>query len=391
LALERGYKTLVAVQRETLDNLYEGIAVFGTDSRLRLVNPSLLTIWRLSSGEVEIGAHMSDLFKKIEKYFVDYDRAQEMRSEVLKFINARTNSQGEFTLIDERIIRYTYVPLPDGSHLFSFVDVSNQKEFERSLQQRTYNLETTEKIKNNFLSHISYELKSPINTIVGFSEILLNGYFGELNEKQLDYCKGITDSAERLMYLINDMLDLASIEAGTLNLNYQETSLTSIIVGLESLVQNHIKDQGLELLTSITTKHEYVIIDQTRLKHALFNILNNAIKFTPAGGSISINVEDVENDDNTINISIQDTGVGISQSDQERIFHMFEQGIKPDQRGVGIGLTLVKSLVALHKGSVKIESNVGIGTKVSCFVPVSPLAAQDSLADHALNDVHGAA
>ena len=118
--------------------------------------------------------------------------------------------------LDSSVIQFSYVPLPDGSHLMTFVDVSDSWRFEKALEERNRALEQADRLKSDFISHVSYELRAPLNTIMGFVDILSNQYFGSLNERQLDYCRGIVDSSQRLLTLINDMLDLASIEAGQL-------------------------------------------------------------------------------------------------------------------------------------------------------------------------------
>eukprot|EP01037_Dinobryon_pediforme_P015596 gene15596-15744_t len=233
LTLERGYNTLVAVQKETLDHLYEGIVVFGSDNRVRLSNPAMGRIWHLSDEKRAADLHINELLKNVAPLFSDPNESKLWRKRMMDIVSLRQN----------------------GSHLMSFVDVSDRWRFEQALQERTQTLERADRLKSDFISLVSYELKSPLNTIVGFIEILINQYFGQLNERQLDYCQGIADASDRLMNLINDMLDLANIEAGKLNLDFQEIQLDKFLNSLVDLVYNRAYDQGLELIIENTSSH----------------------------------------------------------------------------------------------------------------------------------------
>lgn len=377
LTLERGYNTLIAVQKETLDHLYEGIVVFGSDNRVRLSNPAMGRIWHLSDEEREPDRHINELLKSVAPLFNDPNESKTWRKRMMDIVSVRRSSQGQFRLANDRMIEYSYIPLPDGSHLMSFVDVSDRWRFEQSLQERTETLERADRLKSDFISLVSYELKSPLNTIVGFIEILINQYFGQLNERQLDYCQGISDASERLMNLINDMLDLANIEAGKLSLDFQEIQLDKFLSSLVDLVHNRAYDQGLELIIENTSKIKTIQGDNRRLKHALFNLLTNAIKFTPAGGKIILTVSDDKEKPGHIIIAVKDTGVGISPGDQEKIFNLFQHGTltQSKQMGAGLGLSLVRSLIKLHGGSISLASEENEGTMIACHLPIQPISS----------------
>jgi PAS domain S-box-containing protein len=372
LMLERGYNTLIAVQKETLDHLYEGIVVFGSDNRVRLSNPAMGRIWNLSDEERAPECHINELLKSVAPLFNDPNESKMWRKTMMDIVSLRQSSHGQFRLDNDRMIEYSYIPLPDGSHLMSFVDVSDRWRFEQALQERTQTLERADRLKSDFISLVSYELKSPLNTIVGFIEILINQYFGQMNERQLDYCQGIADASDRLMNLINDMLDLANIEAGKLSLDFQEIQLDKFLNSLVDLVYNRAHDQGLDLIIENTSNIKIIQGNNRRLKHALFNLLTNAIKFTPAGGKIILTVSDDEQKPGHIIIAVQDTGIGISPGDQEKIFNLFQHGTitETKQMGAGLGLSLVRSLVELHGGFVSLESERDKGTVVVCHLPI---------------------
>lgn len=370
LSLERRYNTLTAVQKETIDHLYEGIIVFGTDYRLRLSNPAMEYIWELKPSDREVGIHINEILKVVSRQFKDSRQSKLWRTKMLDIISRRNPERQRISLKKDKMLEYSYVPLPDGSHLLSFIDISDTWRFERSLKERNQTLEREDRLKSDFISHVSYELRSPLNTIAGFSEILLNQYFGKLNEKQLDYCKGISESTDRLMNLINDMVDLASIESGKLTLNYQDVQVENLLNSVLVLVQNRANDQGLELIVENHVAAEVLRIDLRRIKHGLFNLLTNAIKFTPNGGRITLSAYK-SNTIGAIDIVVEDTGVGISSEDKARLFQQSLLNLTGPAGG-GLGLTLVKSLIELHNGHLTLESEVDQGTRVCCSIPMLP-------------------
>ena len=372
LALERQYNTLIAVQKETIDHLYEGIVVFGSDFRLRLHNPAVARIWQLDSADLQTGNHAGEILDRVQPSFVGYRNWGSFKNKLLGMISQRQARTGRFHRQDHSMVQYSYVPLPDGSHLLSFVDVSDRWRFEQALQERNDALERADRLKSDFISNVSYELKAPLNTIIGFTEILTNQYFGHLTERQLDYCRGISESSHRLLSLINDILDLASIEAGQFTLKLQVIDLESFLSSLTGLVYNRSHDQGLETIKENKTSIKNFVGDERRLKQAIFNLLTNAIKFTPSGGSIALK-SFIDQHDNSLCFSVSDTGIGIENENQQRLFQLFETGNKSNQakqKGMGLGLPLVKSFVELHGGGIDIQSQAGKGTTVTVRIPL---------------------
>ncbi|MBI1954088.1 MAG: PAS-domain containing protein [Proteobacteria bacterium] len=369
LALERRYNTLIAVQKETLDHLFEGVLVVGTDNRLRLYNPSFANIWALTELDLIPETHLSKIIEKMKPMFMNVEDWQQFQDHLTYVLMTRSPTNHKVILKDSRIIQYSYIPLPDGSHLISFNDVSDSSRFEQALSERNKALEYADKLKSDFISHVSYELRVPLNTIIGFIEILLNQYFGSLNERQIDYCKGIVGSSQKLLSLINDMIDLASIEAGKLSLSTNEIHLENFLSNLVGLVYNRAYDQSLEVLFDNQTSIDYFLADEKRLKQAIFNLLNNAIKFTPSNGCITLlATEHTQGLHKELCLSVKDTGVGISEEDQKRLFKIFET--TPSQTSTGLGLSIVKSLIELHKGRIEIKSKIHEGTTIHCFIPL---------------------
>jgi len=208
-----------------------------------------------------------------------------------------------------------------------------------------------------------------LNAVIGFTEILVNRYFGPLNPRQLDYSRNILGSARLLMRLINDILDLATIEAGYMVLETGRIDVLAMLQQVLSLTRERARSCDLELDLRCPPEIGVIDGDERRLKQALFDLISNAVKFTPPGGAIRL--EAVRREDALLLI-VADTGVGIPPADQARVFEKFERGAH--QPRAGLGLSLVKSLIELHGGTVVIESAAGQGTRITCRLPVGPPA-----------------
>ncbi len=367
LALERSYNTLIEVQRETLDNLFEGIAVFGSDGRLKLHNPAYRTIWGLAEADLAGEPHVADIVEKIRDFYDDGRDWPALRERIIAEVTAQTPSSGPLDRCDGSVLQRATVPLPDGNVLLTYLDVTDTARVERALRERNEALETAGRLKSEFIANVSYELRTPLNAIIGFAEILTNQYFGPLAPRQLDYSRGILDSSHRLLSLINDILDLATIEAGYMALEIGRIEVSDLLESVVALTQQRARSQDLSLTMSCPQGINAIEADERRLKQALFNLVSNAIKFTPAGGSVRL---DARLDDNDLILGVADTGVGIPTEDQERVFEKFERG-NPYSRdsGAGLGLSLVKSLIELHGGSVTIASDPDAGTTIECRLP----------------------
>ncbi len=372
LTLERSYNTLIEVQRETLDNLYEGVAVFGADGRLKLFNPAYSRIWNLATDLLEQKPHVRQLLEQGRPFFEagaqPWDEYVESRA--ARATEAEPRS-GRRARADDSVIDWTQVPLPDGASLFTFLDVTDSNRVERALRDRNDALETTDRLKSEFVANISYELRTPLNAIVGFAEILENQFFGALNERQLEYSRGIVEASQRLIALINDILDLATIEAGYMELDLGTVDVKGILESIQTLGHERARTQNISLRVECPEGIGTVIADGRRLKQALFNLLSNAFKFTPDGGSVTVSALRT---DNEIQLIVADSGVGISEEDLGRVFRKFERGASQagqgGQTGAGLGLSLVKSLVELHGGRVDLRSTPQEGTQVICHIPL---------------------
>ena len=381
LALERSYNTLIDVQRESLDNLAEAIAVFGGDGKLKLSNPVFAKMWGLTPAYLEGEPHVTELLDRVRPLFKAAQGWPGYRQVVIERITGREEHEGEIERADGQHLEYGMVQLPDGGMLVRFLDVTDSTRVERALRERTEALEQADKLKSEFIANVSYELRTPLNTIIGFTEILNNEYFGELTTRQKEYSEGTLEASQHLLSLINDILELASIEAGRISLDVAPVDTATLVDVVYQLSREWARQQKVVLEVDVADDLGPLEADEHRLKHALFNLVNNAIKFTPAGGKVILQVRR-ENEE--IRFVVADTGIGISEGERERVFDKFVRGRDADGRqvGVGLGLSLVKSLIELHGGTVSIRSAEDGGTIVTCGLPspAAPSAATGSTA-----------
>jgi signal transduction histidine kinase len=229
-------------------------------------------------------------------------------------------------------------------------------------------LDTASRHKSEFLASMSHELRTPLNAIIGFSQVLRQQMFGELNEKQQEYLDDILSSGQHLLNLINDILDLAKVEAGRMELQPSTFQLDETLQNAMAMIRERATRQDVTLSVEIDQTVGDIEADERKVKQILFNLLSNAVKFTPAGGKVTLSAT---NQGDQAVISVRDTGVGISADDQAKIFEEFYQ-LAPGmaQEGTGLGLALTKRLVDLHGGDLRIESTAGVGSTFTVRLPL---------------------
>jgi GAF domain-containing protein len=250
----------------------------------------------------------------------------------------------------------------------SALAIQNARLF-REIEDKSRQIEAANRHKSEFLANMSHELRTPLNAIIGFSEVLQEKLFGELNEKQAEYTSDILTSGQHLLSLINEILDLSNVEAGRMELELAPFDLPLAIDNARTFVRERATKHGITLDVDVDERLGEYVGDERKIKQILLNLLSNAVKFTPEGGRIEITARQV---DGSVEISVSDTGIGIAPEDQPRIFEEFRQVGSDNAKkieGTGLGLTLAKKFVELHGGRIWVTSEVGKGSRFTFTLP----------------------
>jgi len=250
----------------------------------------------------------------------------------------------------------------------SALAIQNARLF-REIEDKSRQLEVASQHKSEFLANMSHELRTPLNAIIGFSEVLTDRMFGDLNEKQEEYLKDIYASGTHLLSLINDILDLSKIEAGRMELELSEFHLPTALDNALTLVRERAGRRAIALHVGIDERLGQIQADERKVRQVVLNLLSNAIKFTPEGGRIEVGAIPR---DGSVEVSVSDTGVGIAPVDQEAVFEEFRQVGTADRKveGTGLGLTLCRKFVELHGGRIWVKSELGRGSTFTFTIPV---------------------
>ncbi len=371
LDLERRFEELIRVQGETLDNLAEGVAVFASDGRLRLHNTAFAKMWKLLPQALAERPHIETITALCRPLHGDDPTWQSLR-EVVTAIDSRTAIAGRLERRDGSVVDCTTVPLPAGATLVTFHDVTDSVNVERALRERNEALEDADRIKISFVHHVSYELRSPLTNIIGFVHLLGDPATGPLAPKQREYLDYITVSSNTLLALINNILDLATIDAGRMQLNLGLVDIRETMQAAAEGVQDRLVSAGITLDIRAPADIGSFAADARRVRQILFNLLANAVSFSPGGATVTLLAERRADE---VSFSVTDKGPGIPPEVLEKVFNWFEtHSLGSHHRGPGIGLSLVRSFVELHGGVVTIASVVGEGTTVTCTFPAGQAA-----------------
>ena len=365
--LETRYNTLLKVQGETIDHLSEGVAVFGPDGRIRLSNPAFRALWGVTAEQAAPGTHI----RAIEEACApSYDRPDGWRRFGQMLTNCddeRPSLQGTFELYSGLILDYAVTPLPNAQTMLTFVDMTATAGAERSLMEKNEALQKADEIKNDFVQHVSYELRSPLTNIIGFTDLLRTPGVGPLSERQSEYIEHISTSSSLLLTIVNDILDLATVDAGIMHLNYAELSLDDLLDDVAMQITDRLHENEVMLEITAPKGLGSIIADQQRLKQILLKLLTNATNFAPEGSTITLTCR---RDDSDVHFSVSDNGPGIPQEMLGTVFNRFSSSPRGGKRsGAGLGLSIVESFVNLHNGEVRIDSRAGGGTTVTCRIP----------------------
>ncbi|MDB5568922.1 MAG: Multi-sensor signal transduction histidine kinase [Hyphomicrobiales bacterium] len=381
--LQTQYHSLVTVQGETLDTLREGVAVFGTDGRLKLVNLAFSQLWGLEGPELKKALeaaetdrgrapHVDEIIASCRAMCPDDSMWGDLRSIVAGLHDTRMGFERRIRRTNDTVLDCATAPLPDGSTLVTFSDVTAAANFQRALTDRNEALLIAQQLREDFVHHVSYELRSPLTNIIGFIHLLGDAAVGSLNPKQSEYAGHILESSAALLAIINDILDLATIDEDALELSLSEIDVSETMHAAAGGVQDRLAEASITLNIVALDGIGTFQADAKRVRQVLFNLLSNAIGFSSPGQTVTLAA--LRRGDEIV-FKVSDQGRGIPSEVLDTVFERFRSHtVGARHRGVGLGLSIVRSLVELHGGRVQIESAPGEGTIVTCIFPAHSAA-----------------
>lgn len=362
LSLQTRFNALIKTQSSTLDNLHEAVVVFGSDGRLKLHNRAFERVWDIPSDRLKDKPDYDDVIRGCVPLFHDMDIWEAIKVHITD-PTARQSTTGEMRRSDGSLLTYLTHPLPDGNTMIAFADVTATRRVESALRDRAEAFEAADRLKTEFVRNVSYQLRSPLTTIFGYAELLETQRNGPLTERQTDHVRAILSASDHLNKLIENILDLALIEAGRLDLELSDLDLEEVIHQSVELVVSKAEDTEVSVRAEITGRLGQMRGDERRIKQVLFNLISNSLRFTEPGGEIVVAAQRMGD---MITLSVRDNGAGLEAEKRATSFDSFVSG---DQRGAGLGLALVKHFIHLHGGTVGMKSVDGGGLEVTCWLP----------------------
>ena len=363
LKLKSQFNSLIQVQRSTLDQLNDAITVFGSDGRLRLRNASFEKFWGLKPGDIvpqmDLSA-LSDMCVPLvhDRVFWTDIKARVTDTDPL----ARAPQQGEVSLSDGRLAQWRTQPLPDGATLIVFNDITATRQLEQAIEARDAALHESVRLKRDFVANVSYELRTPLTTIVGYAD-LLQGAKSGLDAKGRDYLSSIQSAAQELARSIDDVLDMAQIDAGEMSLSLADILFGKVVSSVRSHYAEALKAREVDFVTEGLQANEIVRADPKRLTQLLDQLMGNAVRHVAQGGQIIL--RSARHGDQ-LKLDLKHTGRGIPYHLQA---HIFDRFVGRERGGPGLGLALVKALVELHDGWISLESEPNEGATFSIILP----------------------
>jgi len=375
LDLARRFDGLIRVQRETLDNLAEAVAVFGSNGRAQLFNPAFARMWQLSTEALNEQPHIETVERWCKPLFDEAETWRAIRNAITA-IEHRSALPFKIERTDGSVLDCMTLPLPDGATMLTFQDITDTENVERALRERNEALEAADQMKVDFVHHVSYELRSPLTTIIGFAHFLSDPSTGPLTAKQDEYLGYITTSTNALLAIINNILDLATIDAGAMTLSLGPVDIRKAIDAAAEGIQDRLARDHIVLQVAADPDIGSFTGDERRVVQVLYNLLANAVGFSPPDSTITMSARRA---DHTVTFAVIDSGPGIPAEVKDKVFDWFESHSNGSRhRGAGLGLSLVRSFVELHGGKVRVDSVVGKGTTVTCEFPFDQTAHRNA-------------
>jgi signal transduction histidine kinase len=363
LRLKAQYNAQIQVQQATLDKLNDAVAVFGSDGRLRLHNEAFERFWNITPAQIEVAHDFEGVVELCVPRLHDMNFWRELKGRVADTDpQARAPISGEVKTSDSRIVVYQSRPLPDGATLIAFADVTDARKLESALADRSAALAEAERLKRDFVGNVSYELRTPLTTIIGYSELLERS--GEnLSERGRGHAAAVRTAATQLARSIDDVLDMAQIDADEMALDLDDVDVAELLNDVAARWAREAEMAGVVIKIEHPDDIGLIRGDVKRLAQTLDHLTENAVRQTPPDGVVTVSARRALGE---IQLQVTDTGRGIPFHVQA---HIFDRFIGRERGGPGLGLALVKSLVELHGGWVALESEPGAGATFTCHLP----------------------
>ena len=362
LRLKAQYNALIQVQQATLDKLNDAVAVFGSDGRLRLHNEAFETFWNVTPAALTAAGDFEGVVELCVPRLHDLSFWRELKGRVADpDPQMRAPTSGETRTSDNRIVVWQSRPLPDGATLIAFADVTDTRQLESALADRSAALAEAERLKRDFVGNVSYELRTPLTTIIGYSELLERA--DGLTERGKGHVAAVRSAATQLARSIDDVLDMAQIDAGEMALEIEDIRVEDLLIHAQTRFERLAEVGGVTLTLVCDEAVGLIRGDRKRLSQTLDHLVENALRQTPPEGRVTITARRALGE---VRLDVADTGRGVPFHVQA---HIFDRFVGRDRGGPGLGLALVKALVELHGGWVALESEPGAGSTFTCHLP----------------------
>jgi signal transduction histidine kinase len=358
-----------------LEAIEHGVLFLDADLTIRLTNRAYREIWEIPAEFYDTPRRLAEdmrrrwangLYALSREEFEAYIAAREAA------ILAGTEPMRERRLPNGKVIQSRIIPLPDGGWMLSYLDISALKQIEDALREAKGHAEAANVAKSQFLANMSHEVRTPLHAVLGYTQMILDGLYGEIPPEAKDPLVRIGVNGNHLLSLINDILDFSKIEAGEFRLARAPVPVGDILHAAAAAAESLARGKGLGLTVEVPDRLPQVVGDERRLTQVLLNLVGNAVKFTDRG-SIAIRAAAASAG---ISIAVEDTGIGIPEEERTRIFESFQQGANAEPRaeaGTGLGLAISKRIIEMHGGSISVASEVGRGSTFTIVLPVAPL------------------